>query len=125
MWAKFINAEHEEEFRNLKGRDDYMDSALRQLEVISQDPDMRMEYEARQKAIRDHNQLMKESEQRGIEIGEQRGIEIGEQRGEQRKAEETARNFLAMGLSVEQVANGTGLTVEQVKALQSATETAT
>lgn len=37
-----------------------------------------MEYEACEKAIRDHHhQLLFEAEQRGIEIGEQRGIEIG------------------------------------------------
>ena len=29
----------------------------------------------------------------------------------------TARNFLAMGFSVEQIAQGTGLTVEEVAAL--------
>ena len=40
----------------------------------------RLEYEAREKAVRDYNQGMYEAEQRG----EQRGIQIGEQRGEQR-----------------------------------------
>ena len=47
-------------------------------------------------------------------IGEARG----EARGEYNKAVSTARNFLAMGvLSVEQIAQGTGLSVEEVAAL--------
>ena len=42
----------------------------------------------------------------------------GEARGEYNKAVSTARNFLAMGvLSVEQIAQGTGLSVEEVAAL--------
>ena len=41
----------------------------------------------------------------------------GETRGEYNKAVSTARNFLAMGFSVEQIAQGTGLSVEEVAAL--------
>ena len=55
----------------------YIESAYKKLQVISQDKEKRLEYEAREKAIRDYNQCMYEAEQRGIEIGEQRGIEAG------------------------------------------------
>jgi predicted transposase YdaD len=48
---------------------------------------------------------------------EQRGRKEGEKRGEKRKALETAKNFLGMGLNPEQVAKGTGLDVETVKKL--------
>ena len=39
------------------------------------------------------------------------------QEGEHKKAIETARNFLKMGLSIEQVAQGTGLSVEEINEL--------
>ncbi|KAI4452041.1 hypothetical protein C823_006610 [Eubacterium plexicaudatum ASF492] len=81
LWAKFINAEEREEFAMIAEKDPYIKSAYEQLQIISQDKEKRLEYEAREKAIRDHYQFMFEAEQRGIEIGEQRGIEIGEQRG--------------------------------------------
>ena len=81
LWAKFINSEREEEFDMLAKQNPYLESAYKKLQVISQDKEKRLEYEAREKAIRDYNQCMYEAEQRGIEIGEQRGIEIGEQRG--------------------------------------------
>ena len=55
----------------------YIESAYKKLQIISQDKEKRLEYEAREKAIRDYNQSMYEAEQRGIEIGEQRGIETG------------------------------------------------
>ena len=60
-------------------------------------------------------------EEHGIAIGEERGITIGRSEGislgiAQAKLE-TAKKFLSMGLSVEQVANGTGLSVEEIEKL--------
>ena len=79
LWAQFINAEQKEEFDMIAEKDPYIKSAYDHLQIISQDKKKRLEYEAREKAIRDHNQFLFEAEQRG----EQRGIEIGQQRGEQ------------------------------------------
>ena len=46
------------------------------------------------------------------------GIAIGEQRGRQETAIENAKNFLKMNiLTPEQIAQGTGLTVDEVKQL--------
>ena len=42
------------------------------MQVISQDRAKRLEYEAREKAILDHNQMMLEAEERGEERGEER-----------------------------------------------------
>ena len=53
----------------------------------------------------------------GIAIGEERGISIGLSQGAHQKAVETAKKFLAMGLSVEQVADGTGLSPEEIEKL--------
>lgn len=67
LWAKFINAEKKEEFDMLAQKDPYIESAYEHLQVISQDREKRLEYEAREKAIRDHKQMMFEAEQRGEE----------------------------------------------------------
>lgn len=61
----------------LAKKDVYIDHAYQQLQRISQDKEKRLEYEAREKAIRDYNQMIQEAEQRG----EQRGIECGMERG--------------------------------------------
>ena len=52
-------------------------------------------------------------EERGISIGRNEGISLGAQQAKL----ETAKKFLAMGLSVEQVADGTGLSVEEIEKL--------
>ena len=51
------------------------------------------------------------------EAGIKEGLEKGMKKGENKKAIETARNFLKMGLTIEQVSNGTGLTIDKVKLL--------
>ena len=50
----------------------------------------------------------------GEKIGEARGIE----KGAQQTKIETAKNFLKMGLTLEQVAQGTGLTVSEIEDIQ-------
>ncbi len=53
----------------LAEKDFYINHAYQQLQIISQDKEKRLEYEARGKAIRDHNQLLHEAKQEGIEQG--------------------------------------------------------
>ncbi len=81
LWARFINAEGKEEFDMLAQKNPYIESAYEHLQVISQDREKRLEYEARQKAIRDYNQMMREAEERGREAGERIGREAGERIG--------------------------------------------
>lgn len=84
LWAKFIDSEKKEEFDMLADKDPYIKSAYKRLQIISQDEEKRMEYEAREKAVRDYNEGMLEAEERGIAIGEKRGEERGIAIGEER-----------------------------------------
>lgn len=59
----------------LAQKDQYIASAYEHLQVISQDKEKRLEYEARQKAILDYNQMMREAEERGEERGREQGAE--------------------------------------------------
>ena len=71
LWAKFINSERKEEFDMLAQKNPYIESAYERLQVISRDREKRLEYEAREKAILDHNQMMLEAEERGRERAEE------------------------------------------------------
>ena len=122
----------------LEGRNEYIDSAYKHLQVISQDPEKRREYEAREKAVRDHNQFLREATERGfeqgVEVGEQRGIQIGEQRGEQRGIQigeqrgiqigiereryGIAKNMLKSGIDIDTVSNVTNLSKEKIYILE-------
>ncbi len=102
LWAKFINAEKKEEFDMLATKNTYIESAYQQLQIISQDKQKRLEYETREKAIRDHNQLMKEAKKDGIQEGQTILI----------------MNCLKKGKTCEQIAEFLEIPFEDVKQIQ-------
>ena len=55
----------------------------------------------------------------GLVEGKSLGLAEGEARGSRQKALETARNLLVIGLSIENIAKVTGLTVQEVETLNS------
>ena len=71
------------------------------------------EYEAREKAIRDEQSHLLTARLDGLEEGEKKGKAEG--RAEEKR--ESACKFLKLGLDCETVAAGTGLSLEEVKAL--------
>ena len=56
-------------------KDEYIGEAYETLKNMSEDEIKRMEYEARQKAIRDYNSYMHSAERRGVK----NGIKIGQE----------------------------------------------
>ena len=57
----------------LADKNPYIESAYQKLQIISQDKEKRLEYEAREKAIRDYNEGLLEAEERGQEQGKKLG----------------------------------------------------
>ena len=95
-------------------KDPYIQSAYNQLQIISQDKHKRLEYEARQKAILDHNQSILEAEQRGREEGIKKGIE----EGRELEAVSIALRLIALGMDDAAIIGATSLSPEKVKALR-------
>ena len=100
-------------------KDEYIREAYEDLKKLSLDEQKRLEYEVRQKAIRDHNSQMKSAERRG----EKRGIEIGERRGEKRGIEIGTQSTLKRlvranaesGKSLEEIAEFLELDLSEVQ----------
>jgi predicted transposase YdaD len=66
-----------------------------------------------------------EGREEGLETGREEGLEAGREEGLEAGREEAAKNFLAMGIEIEKVAQGTGLSLEIVKELASTLGTKT
>ena len=81
---------------------------------ISKDENERAIFRARKKARMDRASDLATAQ----EIGERRGIEIGERRGEHNSRVEIARRMLRRNRPVEEIAEDTGLTAEEVEALK-------
>ena len=69
LWAKFFHAERKEELEMLAEKSESIRKAYRILQGISRDKRKRIEYEAREKAIRDQKQMMQEALEEGCELG--------------------------------------------------------
>lgn len=84
--------------------------AMDELTYMSADPETRAEYDAR---IREMNRIYASQT-----VKYKEGLAKGREEGERRKAIETARNLLKMGLSAEQISQATGLSLDEIKELQ-------
>ena len=119
LWAKFINAEKKEEFDMLAAKSPYVQSAYEQLQRISQNKAKRLEYEAREKAIRDYNQLMYEAEERGreqgIQQGRKEGIKQGVEQGIQQEKLEIATKLYSQGWKIEDISRIVDVSTEVLK----------
>lgn len=65
QWAKFLNGKREEDFREMAEKNEYINEAFQILKNISADDKKRVEYESREKAIRDYNHLIYIAKKRG------------------------------------------------------------
>ena len=90
-----------------------MAKANKVMDIFYMDEQERKRYEAAWEYESDRLSMISESERKGIE----RGLAEGEARGSRQKALETARNLLQFGLSVENIAQATGLSQEEVAAI--------
>ncbi|TNE47033.1 MAG: hypothetical protein EP343_20990 [Deltaproteobacteria bacterium] len=84
-----------------KWTDEKLEQAYRELRLLSQDPELRAQYEAQLKEIRDY--------QAGMQDSYMKGKEEGKEEGRQEERRELARNMLAQGLEIEMIASVTGL----------------
>ena len=125
-WMRFLNGKSRREFKEMAQTDKYIGMAYEELE--------KLEYEAREKAIRDHNSQMGSALRRGFKQGIQRGIEQGIQQGIQRGIEQgiqqgiqqglkeerasLIRNMLKNGVTPESISKMTGISLEAIEAVR-------
>lgn len=72
-WMRFLGGKSRKEFEDMAKKDEYIEEAYNELKRLSLDEQKRMEYELRQKAVRDYNTQIKSAEKRGEKSGEKRG----------------------------------------------------
>lgn len=98
---EFFSGKTQEDFKTMAKQNEYMEEAVNTLFELSADDKKRLEYEAREKAIRDYNTQMKSAEQRGKELGMELAIK--------------ALTLRTEGMSLEQIASACDMSLEQVK----------
>ena len=118
FWLKFIINPNDEELKGMYRREEIFEEAKSAYDKCISDPETREYFRIRDKAERDYNSALTARERAGVEKGRKEGRQEGLIEGIRTKAIETARNFLAMGLSLEQVSKGTGLSIAEIEGLR-------
>lgn len=116
-WMRFLGGKTREEFEDMAKKDEYIGLAYEELERMSADIQAKMEYEAREKAIRDYNSQMNSALKRGLKRGIEQGIEQGR--------ESLLVQMIQGGMKPEDLMKCPGVTAEEVRrAVQAAGEQA-
>ena len=127
---RFLGGKTRREFEAMAKTDAYINEAYKELEKLSADERAKLEYEAREKAIRDHNALvnsairqgLRQGIEQGIEQGRKQGIEQGIKQGiEQGREEEKKlliRKMLENGAEPELISRLTGLSPDIIKSVE-------
>ncbi|CUU50347.1 Rpn family recombination-promoting nuclease/putative transposase [Clostridium beijerinckii] len=102
QWIMFLQSRNKEAFEMLAEKNEKIKKAYNILEVISKDDNARAAYEAREAELHDQMTRLKSAKEEGIKEG------IKE------TTIKNAKNFLLMGLDVDMVSKGTGLSVDEV-----------
>ncbi|WP_246637614.1 Rpn family recombination-promoting nuclease/putative transposase [Crassaminicella profunda] len=102
QWMEFIDAKSREVMEMLSQKNKDIKKAYDMLQVISKDEKARMAYEAREAEI--HDQMTR--------------IETAREEGANKKAIKIAQNLLKMGFVIEQVAQASELSVEEVEEIK-------
>ena len=93
--------------------DSFIEEAYKELEKLSADERAKLEYEARERAIRDYNSQMRSA----LRMGEQKGMERGIRQGEREERRRIIENQLKRGRSMEETAELLGLKLSKVREL--------
>ena len=80
QWMRFLGGKTRKDFEEMAKKNSELEEAYDVLDKLSADEKKRLEYETRQRAIRDYNIGMLTAERRGIEAGRKIGMEEGENR---------------------------------------------
>ena len=112
-WMRFFGGRCEEDFKKMAEKDEYIGEAYEALKNMSEDEIKRMEYEARQKAIRDYNSYMHSAERRGLK----NGIKLGKNLGREEILKQQVEKKLAKGKSLEIIAEECEEEISVIQAL--------
>ena len=121
-WMRFLGGKTRREFEAMAKKNQYIDEAYRELEKLSADEQAKLEYEAREKALRDYNSQMnsalRRGMQRGIEKGQKKGLEEGRKEGLKEGKSALIRTMFENGAEPELIAQLTGLSLSEIAELR-------
>ena len=120
-WLMFIKTDNKEERQMLSQGNPVMAKANNVMDIFYMDEQERKRYEAAWEYESDRLSMISESERKGLERGKSLGLaegkSLGLAEGSRQKALETAAAFKRLGFDIDKIAEGTGLSREEIEKL--------
>lgn len=112
-WMRFLGGKTREEFKNMADLNKYIGITYEELQKLSADELKRLDYESREKAIRDHKSFIRGAIRQGLK----QGLDQGEALGERKKLREITEKKLNRGMTAEEIADDLEENIETIKSL--------
>ncbi|UTC66437.1 MULTISPECIES: Rpn family recombination-promoting nuclease/putative transposase [unclassified Treponema] len=116
-WLKFIETDDPEVRKMLAETSKVMAKANDKIIIMEMSPRDKWLYDARMKYEHDRASCISEGYREGILDGEIKGRQEGFADGSYQKALETAAAFKKLGIDIDKIAQGTGLSIKEIQAL--------
>lgn len=116
-WVMYMNANNQQERRELAANNTYIHQAQDLLEAIAQNPEERAQYEDRLKGLMDYYSGLSAEREFGRKEGLTQGLTQGLQQGHQKAMHQVARDLLKQGVGMEIITATTKLSVDEIKKL--------
>ncbi|MEB8763159.1 Rpn family recombination-promoting nuclease/putative transposase [Bacillus cereus] len=119
-WLLLLSANEDTQFTHTleeiaMNRDLILKNAMQKWEKMSQDPEFRMSYEVRQKALIDEASKYKYAEKKGREEGLQEGMEKGREVGIQEGKIQLIQGMHKNGMDIEDIAKFTNMELSEIR----------
>ena len=114
----FLEDPNKEEVEEIMEKNEKIKEAVEELKGMSEDEELRILAELREKGRRDYNAGIKYATKKGEELGEKRGEKIGEKRGEKRGRIQIAQKMLEEKINIDTIIRLTGLKRREVEMLK-------
>ena len=118
-WLRFIKTNNEEEMKMLAHENPEIEKAYDALQDLSNDEAIRHEAQQREMYLQNEMAINEERYEQGMKEGKEQGIKEGKEQGIKEGKIEIAKNLLSIHLPLEQISNATGLSIDEIKELQS------
>ncbi|HCJ32287.1 MAG TPA: ATPase, partial [Firmicutes bacterium] len=104
------------ELKNMP-KDKIVDKYITNVTIVNDDPEFQKYMSEEEDKKKIQNSLLSEAKEEGISQGYTSGINDGISKGENKKSIEIAKNMLKKNMSIEDISDITGLSIEEINKL--------
>ena len=118
QWMLFFDDPNKEELNEIMKENEKIKEAVEELKGMSEDEELRILAELREKGRRDEYAAREYAIKQGLQEGREEGIKEGIKEGSRKREIEIAKNMLSLKVDIEIISKVTGLTKGEIEKLK-------